>query len=66
MTDQKAPEQLFETMNADSKRLIQGLMRSEDTAAILTNLTSVWTELVMQPWTNPTAWFEMVSQYQQN
>lgn len=65
MTDQKAPEQLFETMNAESKRLMQGLMRSEDTAAILKNLTSVWTELVMQPWTNPQAWFEMVTQYQQ-
>lgn len=66
MTEQKAPEQLFETMNAESKRLMQGLMRSEDTAAILKNLTSVWTELVMQPWTNPTAWFEMVTNFQQS
>ena len=37
--NQQAPEQLFESMNAESKRLLQGLMRSEDTADIVKNLT---------------------------
>ena len=59
--NQQAPEQLFESMNAESKRLLQGLMRSEDTADIVKNLTDVWTQLVMQPWTNPQGWLEMVT-----
>jgi polyhydroxyalkanoate synthase subunit PhaC len=63
---QKAPEQLVESLNAESKRLLQGLMRSDDTAEIITNLTDVWTQLVMQPWTNPQGWFDMISQYQQD
>ncbi len=62
----KAPEQLVESLNAESKRLLQGLMRSEDTAEIVTNLTDVWTQLVMQPWTNPQGWFDMISKYQQD
>ena len=64
--NQQAPEQLFESMNAESKRLLQGLMRSKDTADIVKNLTDVWTQLVMQPWTNPQGWLEMVTTYQQN
>lgn len=63
---QKAPEQLVESLSTESKRLLQGLMRSEDTAEIITNLTDVWTQLVMQPWTNPQGWFDMISQYQQD
>ncbi len=64
--NQQAPEQLFESMDAESKRLLQGLMRSEDTADIVKNLTDVWTQLVMQPWTNPQGWLEMVTKYQQD
>ena len=64
--NQQAPEQLFESMNAESKRLLQGLMRSEDTANTVKNLTDVWTQLVMQPWTNPQGWLEAVTQYQQD
>ncbi|MEL0322168.1 MAG: class I poly(R)-hydroxyalkanoic acid synthase, partial [Gammaproteobacteria bacterium] len=64
--NQQAPEKLFESMNAESKRLLQGLMRSEDTADIVKNLTDVWTQLVMQPWTNPQGWLEMVTKYQQD
>ena len=41
-------------------------MRSEDTADIVKNLTDVWTQLVMQPWTNPQGWLEMVTKYQQD
>ena len=64
--NQQAPEKLFESMNAESKRLLQGLMRSEDTADIVKNLTDVWTQLVMQPWTNPQGWLDMVTKYQQD
>ena len=64
--NQQAPEKLFESMDAESKRLLQGLMRSEDTADIVKNLTDVWTHLVMQPWTNPQGWLEMVTKYQQD
>ena len=64
--NQQAPEKLFESMNAESKRLLQGLMRAEDTADIMKNLTDVWTQIVMQPWTNPQGWLEMVTKYQQD
>ena len=64
--NQQAPEQLFESLNTESKRLLQGLMRSEDTADIVKNLTDVWTQLVMQPWTNPQGWLEAVTKYQQD
>ena len=64
--NQQAPEQLFESMNLESKRLLQGLIRSEDTSDIVKNLTDVWTQLVMQPWTNPQGWLEMVTKYQQD
>ena len=63
---QQPPAQLIESMNAESKKLLQGMMRSEDTAEIVQNLTNVWTELVMQPWTNPQGWFDMISKYQQD
>lgn len=62
----QAPEQLVESLNAESKRLLQGLMRSEDTAEIVKNMTQVWAQLVMQPWTNPQAWMEMIGKYQQD
>ena len=64
--NQQAPEKLFESMNSESKRLLQGLMRAEDTADIMKNLTDVWTQIVMQPWTNPQGWLEMVTKYQQD
>jgi len=64
--NQQAPEKLFESMNLESKRLLQGLMRAEDTADIVKNLTDVCTEIVMQPWTNPQGWLEMVTKYQQD
>ncbi len=64
--EQRAPEQLFDSINAESKRLLQGWMRSEDTADIVKNLTDVWTQLVMQPWTNPEGWLEMMTKYQRD
>ena len=64
--NQQAPEKLFESMNSESKRLLQGLMRAEDTADIMKNLTDVWTQIVMQPLTNPQGWLEMVTKYQQD
>ena len=63
---QQAPEKLFESMNSESKRLLQGLVRAEDTADIMKNLTDVWTQIVMQHWTNPQGWLEMVTKYQQD
>ena len=62
----KAPQELLESMNAESKRFLQSTIRSEDTAEILNNLTDLWSQLVMQPWTNPHAWLEMVNKYQQS
>ena len=62
----KAPEKLFESINAESKRLMQGVIRSENTAEIANNLTGLWSQLVMQSWTNPQGWLEMVNKYQQD
>ena len=62
----KAPEKLFESINAESKRLMQGMIRSEDTAEIASNLTGLWSQLVMHSWTNPQGWLEMVNQYQKD
>ena len=62
----KAPEKLFESINAESKRLMQGMIRSEDTAEIASNLTGLWSQLVMHSWTNPQSWLEMVNQYQKD
>ena len=62
----KAPEKLFESINAESKRLMQGMIRSEDTVEIASNLTSLWSQLVMHSWTNPQGWLEMVNQYQKD
>ncbi|MGB1848889.1 MAG: PHA/PHB synthase family protein [Litorivicinaceae bacterium] len=63
---QQTPKELFETMNAESRRLLQGLMNSEDTADTLKSLADVWAQLVMQPWTNPQGWLETVTKYQQD
>ena len=62
----KAPEKLFESINAESKRLMQGVIRSENTAEIANNLTGLCSQLVMQSWTNPQGWLEMVNKYQQD
>ena len=64
--NQQTPEKLFESMNAESRRLLQGLMSSEDTADTLKSLADVWVQLVMQPWTNPQGWLETVTKYQQD
>ena len=64
--NQQTPEELFESMNAESRRLLQGLMSSEDTADTLKSLADVWAQLVMQPWTNPQGWLETVTKYQQD
>lgn len=62
----QAPQKLFEAMNAESKRLLQGLMHAEDTADIMNNLTDVWAQIVLQPWTNPQGWLEILTNYQQD
>ena len=62
----KAPEELFESMNAESKRFLQSAIRYEDTTEIVDNLTDLWSQLVMQPWTDPQGWFEMVNKYQKS
>ena len=64
--NQRTPEELFETMNAESRRLLQVLMSSEDTADTLKGLADVWAQLIMQPWTNPQGWLETVTKYQQD
>lgn len=53
-------------MNTENKRFLQSLIRSEDTAEIVNNLTDLWSHLVMQPWTNPQGWLEMINKYQQD
>ncbi len=64
--NQKVPKNLFESMNTENKRFLQSLIRSEDTAEIVNNLTDLWSHLVMQPWTNPQGWLEMINKYQQD
>ena len=60
--NQQAPEQLFESMNLESKRLLQGLIRSEDTSNVknLTTFGLSWScNLDKSP-----GWLEMVTKYQ--
>lgn len=64
--NRKGLEKLFESLNAENKRSLQSAIRSEDTAEVANNLIDLWSQLVMQPWTNPQGWLEMVNEYQQS